>query len=94
MKGFLEFQVLNMIGKRNMSGSEIRLEVAKRRGCMPSPGTIYPVLKSLQTKNLIKEINNQGKEKKYTITLNGKNELERNKKLFTTLFKELFSENV
>ncbi len=90
MKGFLEFSVLVMINKRNFSGQEIRCEIEKRRGCKPSPGTIYPVLKELQKKGLIEEVKNGKKEKKYSITKKGKSEVERNKKIFLAMFKELF----
>ena len=90
MKGFLDFQVLSMINKKNLSGSEIRFEIGKRRGCIPSPGTIYPVLKDLQCKHLIKEKNNHSKEKKYFITVMGKKEFQKNRRLFIMLFKDLF----
>lgn len=91
MKGFLEFQVLSMIGKRDMCGSEIRVEIGKRKGCIPSPGTVYPVLKDLNEKGLIKETKTSGKEKKYSITQKGRKELLRNKRIFLTMFKEIVS---
>ncbi len=86
MKGFLEFQVLALIGKNNISGNGIRNEIAKRRGCKPSPGTIYPVLKELQNKNFIVIKGKSHKEIKYTLTLKGKKELNLNKKLFKAMF--------
>ncbi len=89
MKGFLEFQILAMINKNNLSGNEIRLEIEKRRGFRPSPGTIYPVLKQLKIKGLIKENKITGKEKKYSLTNNGKKELIRCEKIFVSLFKGL-----
>lgn len=86
MKGFLEFQVLALIGKKNMCGNEIRNEIAKRRGCMPSPGTIYPVLKELQSKKFIVVKGKSKKEITYMLTINGKKELIINKKLFKAMF--------
>ena len=91
MKGFLEFQILTMINKKNLSGQQLRVEIGKRKGCIPSPGTVYPVLKGLQIKGLIKEININSKEKKYKITKKGKVETQKDKKMFIELFKELFN---
>jgi len=86
MKGFLSFLVLKLISKRAMSGEEIRKEIQKRRGSRPSPGTIYPVLKSLSGNGFIEEIKNGGKMKKYRLTRNGKKELE----IATTKFCQIF----
>ena len=91
MKGFLEFLMLLMISKNNVSGQDIRMDIERRKGFKPSPGTIYPVLKELQRKNFIKEIKSGGKEKKYSITPKGKIELEKSKKIFVSLFKGLCS---
>ncbi|MBI2663747.1 PadR family transcriptional regulator [Candidatus Woesearchaeota archaeon] len=74
MKGFLSFQVLRLIGNKPMSGEELRCELEKRRGSKPSPGTIYPVLKSLAENGWIKT-RDSGKEKKYQLTLAGRKEL-------------------
>ena len=54
-----------------MTGAEITQELEKRRGHRPSPGTIYPVLKYLTEKNLLKVDNN----KKYSLTKKGEKEL-------------------
>ena len=75
MRGFLSFIVLKLIGKKNMSGEDIRQELKKRKGSKPSPGTIYPVLKSLSENGFIEEIKNGNKTKKYRLTKKGKNEL-------------------
>ncbi|MEK6974026.1 MAG: PadR family transcriptional regulator [Nanoarchaeota archaeon] len=89
MKGFLEFCILTMINKKNLSGNEIRNELEKRKGTKPSPGTIYPVLKELQEKKLIVMLKDKGKEKRYHITNIGKKEVERNRKIFMAMFKDL-----
>ena len=86
MKGFLTFIVLKLISKKNMSGEEIRKEMLKRKGSKPSPGTIYPVLKSLSKSKWIEEIKHQGKEKKYKITRKGKKELDIATKKFILIF--------
>ncbi len=92
MKGFLTFIVLRMIGKKEMSGEDIRKEVEKRKGCKPSPGTIYPVLKNLSEKGLIKETHENKKIKKYSLTENGKQELKLATKKFVKIFYDMKGE--
>ena len=72
MKGFLSFLILWIISKKEMTGAEITQELEKRRGHRPSPGTIYPVLKNLTEKKLIKADDT----KKYSLTKKGEQELE------------------
>ena len=72
MKGFLSFLILWIVNKKKMSGAEIALELEKRKGHRPSPGTIYPVLKDLKEKGLLKI----DEDKRYSLTKQGKNELE------------------
>lgn len=86
MKGFLSFLILRMISRENMSGEDIRKEIEKRKGSKPSPGTIYPVLKSLSERKLITLIKGKGKEKKYKITNSGKREV----KIAIDKFERLF----
>lgn len=94
MKGFLSFLVLRLISKNELSGQEIRKEIEARKGCMPSAGTIYPVLKNLNKSGLITEIAGGGKVKKYRLSEKGKKELVVANKKFVGLFcdmKEEFS---
>ena len=72
MKGFLTFLILWLVSKKTMTGAEITQELENRRGQRPSPGTIYPVLKYLTEKELLKV----DKNKKYSLTRQGKEELE------------------
>ena len=72
MKGFLSFLILWLVSKKNMAGVEIALELEKRKGSKPSPGTIYPVLKDLKDKGLL----SVDKNKRYSLTNKGKKELE------------------
>ena len=65
-----------------MTGAEIALELEKRKGHKPSPGTIYPVLKDLKEKGLLKIDDG----KKYSLTKQGKDELEVNINLFFDTF--------
>ena len=70
MKGFLSFLVLWIISKKSMNGAEISLELGKRKGSKPSPGTIYPVLKDLKDKGFLLIDEN----KRYSLTTIGKKE--------------------
>ena len=90
MKGFLTFTTLRLIGRKPMSGEDLRRELEKRRGSKPSPGTIYPVLKELNQSSWIEEIqrgsNDSAKEKKYRITPKGRKELDAATKRFVLIF--------
>ena len=67
MKGFLSFLIMWFIYKKEMTGAEIAIELEKRKGNKPSPGTIYPALKDLKDKGLIKD----DRDKKYSLTKKG-----------------------
>lgn len=92
MRGFLSFIVLRLISKKNMSGEDLRQELEKRKGTKPSPGTIYPVLKSLSLNGLIEEIHDDGKEKKYKLTPIGRRELKVATKKFVAMFCDMKGE--
>ena len=72
-----------------MSGQELALELERRKGCKPSPGTIYPALKSLKESNFIKE-SEEGKTIRYTLTQTGKQALGEAKQQFCKTFKDVF----
>ena len=55
MRGLLSFLMLFLLSRRPMHGKEIADEIEVRRGYRPSPGTIYPALKTLRQAGLIKE---------------------------------------
>jgi DNA-binding PadR family transcriptional regulator len=82
MKGFLTFLILWLISKKKMTGVEITLELEKRKGSRPSPGTIYPALKDLKGKNLLYV----DEDKRYTLTKEGKKELENSLNIFFDTF--------
>ena len=85
MKGFLSFLILWIVNKKKMNGAEIALELEKRKGHKPSPGTIYPALKFLKDRGLIAV----DKNKSYTLTKKGKKELEIHLKTFFETFCDL-----
>lgn len=89
MKGFLSFTVLRLISKRNMSGQDIADELERRKGSRPSPGTIYPVLKSLSENEWIEEIKEGGREKKYRITEKGMKEVKLATEKFVLMFDDM-----
>lgn len=89
MRGFLSFIVLRMIGKQEMSGEDIRKELERRKGCKPSAGTVYPVLKFLKECKLIEELEDSTKEKKYRITKEGQKEIKIATRKFVYLFYDL-----
>ncbi len=82
MKGFLSFLILWLLNKKSLTGAELGLEIEKRKGHRPSPGTIYPVLKDLKNKSLLKI----DTDKRYSLTKKGKQELGNNIQAFLDTF--------
>ena len=72
MKGFLSFLIMWLVSRKKMSGAEIALELEKRKGNKPSPGTIYPVLKNLKDKDLL----SMDENKRYSLSERGREELD------------------
>jgi len=68
-----------------MHGQEIASELAKRRGDKPSPGTIYPALKSLKDLGFLDE-EKEGKIITYALSPKGEKAFEIAKKKFTRTF--------
>ena len=67
MKGFLSFLILWLVNKEKKTGSEIAIELERRKGHKPSPGTIYPVLKDLKDKGFLAV----DSDKRYSLTKKG-----------------------
>ena len=84
-KGFLSFLVLWLISKRSMTGTEIALELKKRKGKKPSPGTIYPVLKNMTEGDFL----SVDEHKSYTLTEKGKKTLIIHVETFTRTFYDM-----
>jgi PadR family transcriptional regulator, regulatory protein PadR len=82
MKGYLTYLILWNLSQTPMNGAQITREFEKRRGTKPSPGTIYPALKELKTKDLI----TVDDKKTYSLTINGEKELKSACKLFCKIF--------
>jgi DNA-binding PadR family transcriptional regulator len=71
MKGFLSFLILWIVHNRKMRGCDISRELKKRRGTEPSPGTLYPVLRELKSRELL----SSDRKKRYSLTEKGEKEL-------------------
>jgi len=85
-KGFIRYQVLESLGKKPMSGSEIIDEIESRTNgrWKPSPGSIYPLLAWLQDNGHVKELRaEQSGMKRYELTESGRALLEEQKKIMT-----------
>jgi PadR family transcriptional regulator len=71
MRGMLGFLILFLLSRKPMHGQEIAGELAKRRGDRPTPGTIYPALKSLKYAGFLSEEQKIGKTITYSLTPRG-----------------------
>jgi PadR family transcriptional regulator PadR len=89
MRGLLGFLILFLLSKKPMHGQDLADEIAKRRGERPSPGTIYPALKSLREMGFIIE-EKDGKTIVYTLTGRGKNALKLARQRFVRTFLDVF----
>ncbi len=85
MRGMLSFLILFLLSKKPMHGQELAGELEKRKGDRPSPGTIYPALKSLKKNGLIKETK-KGKAITYSLTPQGRTVLKASKNQFCRTF--------
>ena len=68
-----------------MTGNEIALELQKRKGKKPSPGTIYPVLKNMTEGDFL----SIDEHKSYTLTEKGKKTLIIHVETFTRTFYDI-----
>ncbi len=91
MRGMLSFYILWILSKKPMNGQEISEELRKRRGTKPTAGTIYPALKELRTKGLVK-MERKGRTTIYSLSEDGKEGLEEACRYFCVAFGEIFQE--
>ncbi|MEM3437695.1 MAG: PadR family transcriptional regulator [Nitrososphaerales archaeon] len=83
-KGFLRYQVLELLNEKPLSGSEIMNEIEKKTSgsWRPSPGSVYPLLAWLQDNGYVQEFPIQESGiKRYMLTDKGKQLLEEQRKL-------------
>lgn len=89
MRGMLSFQILYLLSKKPMHGDEIAEEIGKRRGDKPKAGTIYPALKDLKLKRLIKG-GKRGKTIVYSLTPEGSKTVRQARAYFVRCFGDVF----
>ena len=75
-----------------MYGQELADEIGKRKGTTPNPGTIYPALKGLKNRNLIKSTK-KGRKITYDITEKGRKGFQLAYEYFYKAFGEIFRES-
>jgi DNA-binding PadR family transcriptional regulator len=91
MRGMLSFFILWLLSKRPLNGQEICEELRRRRGTKPTAGTIYPALRELRKKGLVK-MERMGRTTTYTLSDDGKEGLEKACRYFCGAFGEIFQE--
>lgn len=85
MRGMLGFLILFLLSKEPMHGQALADEIARRRGEKPSPGTIYPALRTLREAGFITE-EKDGRIIVYRLTARGQEALRIAKRRFTRTF--------
>ncbi len=88
MRGMLSFTILWLLSKRTMYGQEIATEIGQRRGDKPNPGTIYPALKDLNKRGLVK-VRQEGRNTVYELTKLGRVSLSKSLEYFRRAFGEI-----
>ena len=72
-RGFLKLLIARLLTKRELTGTQI-MEILEERSqgkWRPSPGSIYPLLSSLEENGLIKTVRTDGRSKIYTLSEKG-----------------------
>lgn len=88
IKGFLTFKMLHELKKRRLCGDELAEVIGKKLSTKLTPGTIYPALKFLRKKKLVK-YKRSGRKKAYELTEEGLKEYKRFRKAFRKIFKDI-----
>jgi len=91
MRGLLSFLVLWLLSKKDMYGQEIAKELGERKGEKPNPGTLYPALRDLERRGLVRS-SRQERKKVYRLTKEGKDGLKKACYYFCRAYGEIFRE--
>ncbi len=77
-RGLLRFVVMRLLEGEEMSGTDIMNTLRERSGgrWQPSPGSIYPILSSLEKDEYIEPKETEGRSKAYILTSAGKERLD------------------
>jgi DNA-binding PadR family transcriptional regulator len=89
LNGFLAFQILHELRGEKLCGDDLAQIIGNKKGSKLTPGTIYPALKFLRRKKLIKH-KKMGRKKIYNLTEIGTEEYEIYKKNFKKIFNQIF----
>ncbi len=87
-KGFLMLQILHHLNKKRLCGDELAALIGGKRGSKLTPGTIYPALKFLKKKKLVRQFR-AGRKKLYELTSEGKEEYKLSRGLFRKMFRDI-----
>jgi len=89
IKGFLRFQILHELKKKRLCGDELAQIIGRKKKSKLTPGTIYPTLKYLRRKKMVK-YKKKGRKKLYELTEKGEEEYKIARKSVKKIFRELF----
>ena len=92
MRGMLSFHILWLLSRNSMHGEAIAAAIGERRGEKPKAGTIYPALKQLKEKKLIKG-SKDGKVVVYSLTEEGKQTVKFATDYFCRSFNDIYEEH-
>jgi DNA-binding PadR family transcriptional regulator len=84
-KGLLSFLILHELSIKSLAGEDLAKKIGRRKGSTLTPGTIYPALKKLKTKRLVK-FEKQGRRKVYSLTKKGIADLDLSYSMFSRYF--------
>lgn len=91
MRGMLSFLILYLLNKKPMYGEEIARELGNMRGGKPTPGTIYPALRQLEEKGVVKS-EKEGRKVIYSLTKEGRKGVKTAIHYFCTAFGKIFED--
>ncbi|MGD9397545.1 MAG: PadR family transcriptional regulator [Candidatus Thorarchaeota archaeon] len=76
-RGLLRHVLPRMLKSQDMTGTEIMQELHSLTDgeWNPSPGTIYPLLSSLEEEGIIQTVKTEGRSKTYTLTDEGRKQM-------------------
>ncbi len=87
----LTFQILWELRGQELNGQQIAERIAERRGSKPTPGTIYPALKELKSRRLIKG-RKKGRQVIYSLTAAGERGVKEAAVYFVQAFGDIVDE--
>ncbi len=76
-RGLLRHIIPRLLRHQEMTGTDIMQRLGEITGgeWNPSPGTIYPMLSSLEEEGIIETATTEGRSKTYCLTENGKQQM-------------------